>query len=165
MIYETKGNRTVDESTSQTYKLNGIGGWLILPAIGLIIALVFGGIGLFSILGECQDVARMGAGKFASLCIFELILYSVIWVFTIYATVRFFRKKKNAPKIMIILCATNLVAPLVVLGAGLSIGLSDEVMRFVAFNAGEQSGKAAIAATIWIPYFKISRRVKTTFVN
>jgi hypothetical protein len=138
-------------------KLKGIGGWLILPAIGLVLGPIIGVIGLFASLGMYKDVARAGYGGVYAL---ELIVLFGLLVFTIYAAIQFFGKKRKAPKIMIILYSVSLVASLVILGIELSAGAEE-----FAVETGKQLVRDIVAAAIWIPYFNVSKRVKATFVN
>lgn len=138
-------------------KLKGIRGWLILPAIGLILSPIIGVIGLFALLGMYQDIVRLGYGGVYTL---ELIVLFGLLVFTIYAAIKFFGKKKDAPKIMIILYSVSLVASLVLLGVELLAGPEE-----FAVETGKQLVRDIVAAAIWIPYFNVSKRVKATFVK
>jgi hypothetical protein len=85
---------TVDE------KLVGIRGWLILPAIGFVLGAVIGVVGLIASIGMYSDVARAGFGGLYAL---ELIVLTGLIGFLIYAAILFFKKKKEAPRIIIIL--------------------------------------------------------------
>lgn len=138
-------------------KLSGIGGWLILPAIGLILGPIIGVIGLFAAIGMYSDVARAGYGDVYAM---ELIVLLGLLVFTIYAATVFFRKKINTPRIMIALYSVSLTASVLLLG----IELSANAEMFAA-ETGKQLARDIVAAAIWIPYFRVSKRVKTTFVN
>lgn len=138
-------------------KLKGIGGWLILPAIGLVLGPIIGVIGLFVSLGMYEDVARAGYGGVYAL---ELIVLFALLAFTIYAAIKFFGKKKDSPKIIIILYSASLVASLFLLCVELSAGAEE-----FAVETGKQLVRDIVAAAIWIPYFNVSKRVKATFVN
>jgi hypothetical protein len=137
--------------------LAGIGGWLILPAIGLIIVPIIGAISLFTGLNTYQDVARAGYGGVYAL---ELIVLLGLLVFTIYAAVQFFGKEKNAPKIIIALCYVDIIASLVIPGIELLVGAKE-----FAAESGRGLFRDIVIAAIWIHYFSVSRRVKATFVN
>jgi hypothetical protein len=150
-IEQTEVKQDIDE------KLNGIGGWLILPAIGLVLGPIIGVIGLFASLGMYNDVARAGYGGVYAL---ELIVLFALLVFTIYAAIKFFGKMKDAPKIMIILYSISIFASLVLLDVELSAG--DEEF---AVETRKQLVRDIVTAAIWIPYFNVSKRVKATFVN
>lgn len=130
-------------------KLKGIGGWLILPAIGLVFGIIIGTIEFFTLPAYYDGLYKL-----------ELIVYLALLALTIYAAIKFFGKKKNAPKIMIILYSVSLVASLFLFGVELSVG-ADEF----AVETGKQLVRDIATAVIWIPYFSISKRVKATFVN
>ena len=132
--------------TSKRRPSSGIAGWLLLPAIGLalspIIAVVVIIVDLRS-LPRIRDiyVEAVRAGIFRN---------GVLGAFASYAAYCFFRKKENAPQIIIWLLFA-------------SVGLSVALM----WQYGEIFAKsfiiAAIQAVIWIPYFLTSKRVKATF--
>lgn len=142
---------TVDE------KLVGIEGWLVLPAIGFVLGPVIGIIALIAAIGMYSGVARAGYGGIYAL---ELIVIVGILGFMIYAATLFFRKKSNAPRTIITLLVVSLIASgallLIELGAGAEI---------FAVETGKQLVRDIISAAIWIPYFRVSKRVKATFVH
>ncbi len=138
-------------------KLSGIGGWLILPAIGLVLGPIIGVIGLIASIGLYSDVARAGYGDVYAL---EIIVLLGLLAFTIYAAVLFFQKKGEAPKTMILLYSISLGASAVLLGVELSSGA-----EMFAAETGKQLVRDIVAAAIWIPYFRVSKRVKSTFVR
>ena len=138
-------------------KLVGIRGWLILPAIGLVLGPIGGVIGLLAASGNYSDVARAGYGAIYAL---ELVVITGMIALTIYAATLFFRKRSNAPRTVITLIVVNLVASGVVLV--IALGAGAEVF---AAATGKQLARDTFNAAIWIPYFLVSRRVKATFVN
>jgi hypothetical protein len=138
-------------------KLKGIGGWLIFPAIGLILGPVIDVIALYTSIGMYNDVARAGYGGVYSL---ELIVIFAFLLFTIYAAIQFFNKTRNAPKVMITLLVVSIGTSLLLLGNESSAGA-----EVFAVETGKQLVRDIVAAAIWIPYFNISKRVKATFVN
>ena len=138
-------------------KLVGIGGWLVVPAIGLVLSPIIMGVSLVMSAGLASDVARQGYGGFHALemlCDFGLLL------FIIYAAIHFFGKRRNAPSIMIALYVVQLVSQ----GVLLMIELGADAEPF-AIESGKALVRSAIGAAIWIPYFRVSKRVKATFVN
>lgn len=126
-------------------KLVGIGGWLILPAIGFVLGLVIGVIGLIAALGMYSDVARAGYGGIYTL---ELIVIVGLLGFIVYATILFFRKKSNAPRTIITLLIVSLVASSVLLVIELGAGA-----EAFAIETGKQLVRDIIGAAIWIPYW------------
>lgn len=137
--------------------LEGIGGWLILPAIGMVLGPIVGVVGLVIALGLYSRVARAGYGGVFML---ELLVGAVLVALAIYAAVLFFRKQRKAPRIIIILLVAGLGADLFLL----AVELAASAQVFAAETA-KQLVRDMIGAAIWIPYFRVSKRVKATFVN
>jgi len=104
-----------------------------------------------------SDVARAGYGGIYTL---ELLVIIGILVFTLYAAYLFFKKKSNAPKTIITLLIVGIVSSCVLLVIELGAGADP-----FAIETGKQLVKEIIGAAIWIPYFRVSKRVKATFVN
>ncbi|MFZ1415500.1 MAG: DUF2569 domain-containing protein [Defluviicoccus sp.] len=138
-------------------KLVGIGGWLILPAIGFVLGLLIGVVGLIDALGMYSDVARAGYGGIYKL---ELLMFLGMLGFTVYAATLFFLEKSNAPRTIITLLIVSLVASGVLLVIELGAGA-----KASALETGKQLVRDIINAAIWIPYFRVSKRVKATFVH
>lgn len=146
-------------------QLVGIRGWLILPAIGIILSPIFQVVGIMVLSEMIPTILRMripGSPEPVGLelCRLEILVTVGFLVFTICAAKRFFGKRKNAPAMLIGLMIASVAA------SGL--------LLLVALLAGEEEfviigGRGLILgipqAVIWILYFKISRRVKATFVN
>lgn len=131
--------------------LKGIGGWLILPAIGLVLTpLVNLGV-IFAL-----DIPALNVGRYQNLISFEIIMNLVIGAAAVCLCILFFKKKAILPRCMVYYLVGNFLLNLLdyflAQGEGLSPDPSD-------------LGRSIIAAAIWIPYFLNSRRVKATFVN
>jgi len=145
------------EAVVEGPKLVGLRGWLIIPAIGFILGPTQSAIALFMAIGLYSVASEAGFGGIFSM---ELFVASALLLFTIYAAILFFGKKRNAPSIIIWLLITSIV--------------SSAALLFIELIAGAdtfaiQNGKLLIlniiGAAIWIPYFKVSERVKATFVK
>ncbi len=121
-----------------------IRGWLILPAVGLILGTVRSAIDLVLFLGS-YDFTK-GYGEY----FVALTLMLVYLAFRIYTMVRFYGRRENTPLMMIILLVTDVIVAMMAL-----MGEEEAV--------GSLFGSVIVAA-IWIPYFKVSKRVKATFV-
>ena len=125
-------------------KIEGIGGWLILPTIGLFLG---AGIWLFNffIWGLLLFSEESG--------LYELIIFltsAIIAFLAIYSLVLEFKKKKEFPKWAIATLWAGVVA--IILLSVLDRDYSD------VFGA-------IIGSVIWTWYFNVSVRVKNTFVK
>jgi hypothetical protein len=138
-------------------QLAGIGGWLILPAIGLVIGPVLGAGMLVFALGLYSDVAAAG---FGGLYAFELLVQAGLLVFVIFTATRFFGRKRSAPPTIIALLITGVVLTAVLLLIELSAGAEE-----FAVESGKQLVRDVVGAAVWIPYFRKSKRVRATFVR
>jgi hypothetical protein len=134
--------------------LVGIRGWLILPAIYLIGGGLSAALRLIVCLAQFPDVADTGyRGPFA----LQVLLLLGYLIFLIYAASRFFAKKRNAPSAMVGFWIAGVVAD----GLIRMIGVAAAAKEFEM----EPLFGLIINATIWIIYFRVSKRVKATFVN
>jgi hypothetical protein len=167
-----------------SWRRENIGGWLCFPAFGLVMGclsvavLVFVGTWAVSIPSDMWRAPTVSSGgdaipraqhdkhqaelNKARLTIAACdVLEAVLLAFLVRASVRFFRKKRNAPAAVI----ATLVAQVVVHGLILALLLvafgGDELNmeRLLTIFAGN-----VLAAAVWIPYFRVSKRVKRTFV-
>ena len=134
-------------------QLVGIGGWLILPAIWFVLGPILGVLGLIS------GLALFAAG-YGGLYTLELVVKVGLLVFLVYAATRFFGKKSSAPSTIIAFLITSLVASGVLLVIELGAGA-----KAFALESGKQFVGWFIGAAICIPYFRVSKRVKATFVD
>jgi hypothetical protein len=122
-------------------QLKGLGGWLIIPIIGLF----------FSIPILIYDLTFVNiASKFWFLEGFSSLLYLILLIFTLIALFLIFNKKKFVPKLMIYFYIINIVIHLI-----------------IAFTIQDFSRIAPpiVGGIIWGSYFIRSKRVKNTFVN
>ena len=137
--------------------LVGIGGWLILHAIGFVIGLIYFPVILIVSLVNYSKVAKAGYGGIHAI---EPIVIFGLLCLMIYAATLFFRKKRNAPGTIIILLIAGLLSGVLLHVIKLVVGT-----EVITVNTVEWLVKGIIKAPIWIPYFLVSKRVKATFVN
>jgi len=148
----------------------GLGGWLILIAIGLgvtMLRLVWFVVGMLVPIftsGQWANLTTPGTADYhalwAPLLIFELCgnLLFVLMAGTLL--VLFFRKSRLFPKVFIAYSLLNLAF---VTG---DYFLSDLIPAVAAANdadAVKEVARAVVGAAIWIPYMLVSKRVKNTF--
>lgn len=151
----------------------GLGGWLILPALGLIIL----PIRLLMIFyndflpifqeGYWQVLTTPGSGAYHHLwgpyIIFEIIGNAIFLIFGIFLLYLFFSKSFRFPKLIIIFYVANLVFVVADFFMGDMIPAvaaeknDPEVIKEVA--------RSIVGVLIWVPYFLVSKRVKNTFVK
>lgn len=153
--------------------LEGLGGWLVLVAINLIVAPFFTASSILS--GHRayfnQDVwealTTPGATgyipHFSLVASVELSLYLLDLLYNIFVLILFFRRSHLFPFQMQVFIFFRLATAFVMLWSNSLIAVdaadavSPESIRVIV--------QTVIAACVWIPYFRISRRVKQTFVR
>ncbi len=152
---------------------SGIGGWLIVPILGLFTTL------LFALAWFVQDVPLLQDGVWAdfpaslrSLIAFEAFVNLVLMVGSVALLVLLFMKKSILPRLMVVFYAFAFLAVLVDTVSILALApqwIPDPVERasygLAGWELGADVGRIFLACAVWIPYFLISKRVKNTFVN
>ncbi len=136
---------------SELEDVGKIRGWLLLPALGLI-------LGFGRELIEVAGLVRLAVGD-PSLEPILAVAIGVPWLaFVVIVGTFFFLKHRWAPWFYIAMLVGNVML----------VGLSVLVILIVGGSMVEASGQLArsvVMGVIWIPYFLKSRRVKLTFVN
>lgn len=145
----------------------GIGGWLVLPLIGLMLSPFIIGWGthqLIEVVRAPSWTSLTTPGNpayhplYGMLIPTEIAVNAALGIFSIVLIVLFFKRHPRVPALMIAFYLVNLA---VVAGDTYA----------AAFLPGFQFDQAAlrdlaravIAAVIWVPYFMISKRVRNTF--
>jgi phosphotransferase system glucose/maltose/N-acetylglucosamine-specific IIC component len=164
----------------------GIGGWLVLPAIGVVLAplmviylLIQGVIGL----GQLEAITRTGLDipikGMRTATVIELLVNSMLLIFAIILAVQFFRKRSVVPALYITFLFANMVFG--VLDYILAESTLTEFMTTAAAETGDKGllkelddikleciqliMRSTLACAIWVPYFLRSKRVKATFIH
>lgn len=122
-------------------KIKGLGGWLILPIIGLLISIPILLYDLLFTNAFYEFNFYIGLLSFLNII---LLIWATIGLFSI------FNKKKYTPQIMISFYIANIIIQLV---------LSFLIENFIVII------QPIIIGVIWILYFIRSERVKNTFIN
>ncbi|MBO0798942.1 MAG: DUF2569 domain-containing protein [Blastocatellia bacterium] len=150
----------------------GIGGWLILPLLGLILSplrliyMIYEDLWPIFSPDYWDELTSPGSPSYHSLwksvLIFEVAGNLIVFLLGLAALVSFLRKSRRAPRMVIIwfLLAFVFVA-------------ADVYFRGYIPGAEEQPDalpiteiwRIGITAVIWVPYFMISKRVRATFLN
>jgi hypothetical protein len=152
-----------DESVSREGP-RGIGGWLLLPIIGLVLtpitaAVTVDEIYLPYILDEAmwEDEAYL---LYDTIVVAEMLAIVAIGLAALVALVLLFRRSRFFPRLMI---GYYLFNALVMVGsrvASQAYGVWSETEVI-----DRDSLRAIIAVVVWVPYFVMSKRVKNTFTR
>jgi len=141
--------------------LKGIGGWLILVAIGVVGAPLYA----LSVLSEILSLISGEDFQFLSLSIkafvwFEMLFWGMMLLISAYVVFLFFKKKRDFPNwyiaIFLLFIAFSVSDMMVV-----NLLLPEEPLEDMIV-AGFRT---VIQAAIWIPYLLKSKRVRLTFVE
>lgn len=149
-------NGRIDESLPY-----GIGGWLLIPAIGVVISplLVAVAIAMNVSMFDSPLIAELEVDHpgLRTTILLETLLSAAFLAFQVYVAVVFFMKKRFVPKLMIAYLTINLALTVI------AVALTGLVLE--EFNASDTQSitRAVVLAAVWIPYFLVSRRVKNTF--
>ena len=127
-------------------RYDSIGGWLVLPAIGLILTPIIGPILVFTDMSSIGNVQ----GIYQTIIVMNSIVQIILSIAAVILAVFFFQKKKFIPQWMTAFYLTNAIWVLLV-GFMTSFAVID--VRSIIFSS------------IWAIYFAKSERVKGTFVN
>ncbi|OCC02271.1 hypothetical protein BA190_24795 [Labrys sp. WJW] len=145
----------------------GIGGWMILPIIGLIGTLVFTMINLYGVVTEWEGMKAIIAGENQTTAALRLpvaasllggLALSGLATLCLY---RIFTHSPSVPRLMTIFYIGLVVISLAELGG-------DSYASNLTNTPSDPTHikdlvRALIASAIWIPYFQRSRRVANTF--
>jgi hypothetical protein len=154
-------NLAAADATARPEKIRG---WLYLPAFGLVVGCIINAIMLCA-----GSVAFYYPSERAGLTGRELVAAYVVlklcvMAFFVYATVRFFGKKRNAPAAMVSLLIAQIAAYGLLTAMFLEFQDPDNQLPLTGIILYEFAG-GIVAAVVWIPYFRVAERVKRTFVS
>jgi hypothetical protein len=149
----------------------GIGGWLVLPLLGLALTPIVIGVSLVTdylpifrdewavITDEAYEAYHPLWGP---LVVYEVMGSVAIALASWLALVLAFRHDRRFPKLAIAIYAANLVY------LALDTAVAAQISALATSDdptTVRELGRAFVAAAIWIPYFLRSRRVRNTFVR
>lgn len=151
--------------------LQGIRGWLILPAIGVVVTPIRVGLEFIGNL-EAYGLSNWAAlvtpgGEFyhalwAPLLLFELCVNLGLIVLSVLLLVMFFQRRRLAPMLFIVMIVGSALFAAVDLWLANMIPMAAEE---ITAKDGIETGRACLYALIWTAYFLVSRRVKSTFIR
>ncbi len=167
--YSIKIYKYFNPKPFENHRNLSIGGWLVLPAIGLTLSPIF-------LVYEFLDGDYFNKNIWANaltfdnshwvilLVGFEFIYNIVFIIFSVLVLVLFYQRRTSVPKLISAFYIISFVVPLI--DAIISYQLfSDELMGTYSTDVAKEIFRSFIAICIWVPYFNISKRVKNTFVN
>jgi len=137
--------------------VEGIAGWLMLPAISLVFSPVMTTVNLFLGWNMMEAVAPeyLSDPRFWTVCMIEVgMIAASLWV-----AVLFFRKRRGAVRAVIVLLLAAVAAKV-----GESL-LNGSMFGVEAREIGTAALRGAVPAALWIPYFLKSKRVRNTFTG
>ena len=150
-------NVVPSDNTDVSTVPKGIGGWLIIPAIGLVLGPIKAVGSLFLGIGMIQSFAPELLSD-VRLWVSGIIDVAMI-IAAIIVAILFFRERRIAVVAIISLMAASIVASVIQLFLSIAMfgeASSDNINPVL---------HACVFAAIWVPYFVKSKRVKNTFVN
>lgn len=161
----TDGQASVQSSADSP---SGIGGWLILPIIGLVVTPLRGVAHLASYGEILQSMDRMTGGQ-ASFIVIEVIGNAILLlVLPIALLVLLFRKSAAFPRWFVIWAAAGLafmIADLIIAQVFFGDVLAAAGLSLIDADTLPELIRGLVLAVIWIPYMRLSRRVANTLVN
>jgi hypothetical protein len=144
----------------------GIGGWLILPVIGLFLTPLQGLVQMGDYSGLMKNMQYLTAVQ-GGFVWFEIIANLVIVVaMPIYLLVQLFQRKALFPKAYVVWAVANIVFEFLDLIAAQA--LFGEIFeksntRLVDGDTLKSILRSVVLVVVWVPYMKISTRVRNTF--
>jgi len=142
------------EHQGKNATLVGISGWLILPALGIVLGIT---LSFYYIVMLIQYYSVIEESGYGTLILLQLLAQGGLTIFLLFVAKRFFAKKSNAPMLMIKFLITGIVVTALLLSVEMIMGI--HMLGAVGLV------QSVIIATIWIPYFRVSKRVVATFIN
>jgi hypothetical protein len=149
----------------------GLGGWLMLPLLGLLITPFRMGIELVRDFGPIlkpevwRALTTPGGDAYhplwAPVIVFELATNVGIFGFSLVLLILFLTRSRRLPRLMVVWFLT--IASVLVIDAF----LVDAIPAAAAGRDAVVSDliRTALTGAVWIPYFLRSERVKNTFVE
>lgn len=156
-----------------TNEPRGLGGWLVLPALGLIVTPFRIGFQFYRDMLPALELETWNAltnsssaayhALWGPLIIFEVIASLAFFAFTLLLLWLFFHKSNRVPKLFIIWLVLNAVIQII------DLVFASQIPVVASQPTDPESVKditrSIFGAAIWIPYFLKSKRVKNTFIE
>ncbi|HEX5683910.1 MAG TPA: DUF3857 domain-containing protein, partial [Ideonella sp.] len=147
-----------------------LGGWLILPLLGVPLSLYNFGSGVLGIWPSMSTqhwvaITTAGTSEFqpltAMLLAFELVANLGMLAAYLLLAVLFLTRRTSLPRLYVATLAAHVA---VVLIDNVWASLIPATADGVTYQEWGQFVRSVVSAAIWIAYFRVSERVKATFV-
>lgn len=146
-----------------------IGGWLILPAIGLTLSPLVQGADIFSDdyfnQNSWESIFSTGIDNPVQYALFfgaELVFNTLFFVFTMMVLLAFYQRRTSLPRLITFYYALGFIIPVMDLWIAEAI-IPSQLTDQHRMEVYKEVGRLIIGAAIWVPYFHLSERVKSTF--
>jgi hypothetical protein len=153
------------------HSLEGLGGWLILPAIGVVLAPLRLAKNVYSAFGVVSSdtwaaLTTYGSVQYNALwaptLLFEMIANQTLLIFSLLLAVMFFQRRRGLPRLYIVLAFANV-----------GVIFVDELLAAALHGVDpngakpnfEQTWQFLVGSAIWSWYFLVSKRVQSTFTR
>ncbi len=150
----------------------GLGGWLILVGIGIVVGPVRMA---YVMLDTYREIVTNGTWEIlttqdsgfyypelAALIVVELAVNLAILVASLYVAYLFFTKRRSLPAWYIGVAVFSFVF---VLADAIAVSALLPDMPLMDSQTAGEMGRSLFQVCVWVPYMLVSRRVKATFVN
>ena len=147
---------SVTSETASPQEPKGIGGWLILPALGTLLSPLFTAWATYQTASVISGQLQTGILTFVIIEVLVNVGLTIAWI---VAIVGLFQHRRFYPRFYVALCAISLV-----------VVVADISVAAVFFNIPMEPDDAKnivrplAALVIWGPYMFKSKRVRNTFV-
>jgi hypothetical protein len=158
-FYDRKHPRPRTDAEDDS-NLNGIGGWLALFTVGLVVAPLLTGATLFSdfsVYSQAADSGYQGAISFEIIANITLIALA-LW--SLYLVLK--RKKLGVRVVTLYLLVVIVVG---IADTAIVSAIQAQQSASTAQNSSSTPASGALWGLIWIVYFLKSKRVKATLVQ
>jgi hypothetical protein len=151
----------------------GIGGWLLLPALGLIVTPLVIAFGFYKDLLPALTPAVWNAVTdpdsaayntwWGPLIVYEVLINLALFIFTLWLLWNFFTRSRRVPTLFVIWLA-------VTAGTRIVDYMLTSHIPAMADKPPDPADlrdlvRSIVGAAIWIPFFLRSKRVKNTFIE
>lgn len=146
----------------------GLGGWLILPTIGLCLTPLQGLLQLADYSGLNENLQFLTPAQTAFILVEAVANFALTVVMPVVLLVMLFTKKRSFPRLYVGWAVANLVFVLLdLIAAKILFGAIYEAaeMNLLDGETAQSLFRAIVLVGIWVPYMLSSRRVRNTFVQ